>query len=583
MFFNSGKTCPATHEFIANKIGGSSEQVTRRYNEFYLVSAFITSEADWDQSSLGDLLSAIDDLEKNNTHAGLKHKFFITKLDIIFQIGLSVLREIINLEHDALPEDPAEFVIPNQISVAAYRNKIEALLEKHRSYYIEEETGDLHAKFPHHLEDLVTNVVQEENANGKSKRGAKKAVLNGRKVYELLEEHRVNVFTQSIVKFIQSVEEKVLPIPLDVGCYAAATGESLTNTLRRLSNQHHHRDWTDAEAEAHGPYTQQGESSARKQRAGSEHEVPAVATSSTRSKSSGNAKNAPLSPVFAESAPASPAHAAPAAKRGRKGANAKNKKDASEDEEAATADEEVAVVSQKFKRKYEESDPLLFMGEASSPAKARARVSREAELPPASSSKQLSSGQKSASKATTSSNAAASAQGKKKLFQSGVHKKGEKVDFSDSEEVDSVYDEESDVASDEGRSVPKGAVAQLLSLKRSHPKVNGKFPAKLDSPAKASKNGKNAKKGTTSSAASNNNGKVDKVTLAAQSNAIIAAGQRQKWNFEQETILAEAVGRYGEGNWQAILHDPEYAIVFVGRTNVNLKDKWRNMQKAANK
>ena len=199
------------------------------------------------------------------------------------QIGLSVLREIINLEHDTLPEDPAEFVIPNQISVAAYRNKVEALLEKHRSYYIEEETGDLHAKFPHHLEDLVTNVVHEETANGKNKRGAKKAVLNGRKVYELLEEHRVNVFTQSIVKFIQSVEEKVkyfnsifnsnrphnvlllflkvLPIPLDVGCYAAATGESLTNTLRRLSNQHHHRDWTDAEAEAHGPYAQQGESS----------------------------------------------------------------------------------------------------------------------------------------------------------------------------------------------------------------------------------------------------------------------------------------------------------------------------------
>lgn len=135
--------------------------------------------------------------------------------------------------------------------------------------------------------------------------------------------------------------------------------------------------------------------------------------------------------------------------------------------------------------------------------------------------------------------------------------------------------------------------------------MNGKFPAKLDSPAKASKNAKN-KKGTSSSAASNGNNKVDKVALAAQSNAIIAAGQRQKWNFEQETMyvqfcihflyfccdicpstvcvvkcttksfpkltshvfvclfptsLAEAVGRYGEGNWQAILHDPEYAVV----------------------
>lgn len=96
MFFNSGKTCPVTHgisemfvsmihtmriidvlsfslhrsEFIANKIGGSSEQVTRRYNEFYLVSAFITSEADWDQSSLGDFLSAIDDLVR---HCPLLH------------------------------------------------------------------------------------------------------------------------------------------------------------------------------------------------------------------------------------------------------------------------------------------------------------------------------------------------------------------------------------------------------------------------------------------------------------------------------------------------------------------------------
>ncbi len=40
------------------------------------------------------------------------------------------------------------------------------------------------------------------------------------------------------------------------------------------------------------------------------------------------------------------------------------------------------------------------------------------------------------------------------------------MDFSDSEEVDSVCEEESDVSSDEGPGVPKGAVAQLLSLKR---------------------------------------------------------------------------------------------------------------------
>lgn len=39
------------------------------------------------------------------------------------------------------------------------------------------------------------------------------------------------------------------------------------------------------------------------------------------------------------------------------------------------------------------------------------------------------------------------------------------MEFSDSEEVDSVYEEESDVSSDEGRGTAKGPVAQLLSLK----------------------------------------------------------------------------------------------------------------------
>lgn len=61
--------------------------------------------------------------------------------------------------------------------------------------------------------------------------------------------------------------------------------------------------------------------------------------------------------------------------------------------------------------------------------------------------------------------------------------------------------------------------------------MNGKFPAKLDSPTK---NTKNAKKLSSSSA--NSHTKVDKVALSAQSNAIIASGQRQKWNFEQETM-----------------------------------------------
>lgn len=143
-------------------------------------------------------------------------------------------------------------------------------------------------------------------------------------------------------------------------------------------------------------------------------------------------KHAPMSPVFTQSAPASPAHTAPTAKRGRRGANAKSKNAEVEEEEEEEVVEAgtVTAVSQQFKRKYEVSDPLLdcLGGETTSPAKARARVSREAELPPASTSKQQSSGNKATTtRAATSSKTGASAQGKKNLFQGGVHKKGEKV------------------------------------------------------------------------------------------------------------------------------------------------------------
>ena len=128
------------------------------------------------------------------------------------QIGLSILREVVDLEGDNLPEDLSGFSIPSQISVAAYRNKIVALREKYENYYTVEETGDQHAKYGQHYEQLVDGVVDNEDADKgakKPKRGPKKAVLNKEKVYDLLDEHRVATFTDHIVKFIQSVEEKV--------------------------------------------------------------------------------------------------------------------------------------------------------------------------------------------------------------------------------------------------------------------------------------------------------------------------------------------------------------------------------------
>ena len=50
--------------------------------------------------------------------------------------------------------------------------------------------------------------------------------------------------------------------------------------------------------------------------------------------------------------------------------------------------------------------------------------------------------------------------------------------------------------------------------------------------------------------------------------------KRRKWNEEETKWLADGVEKFGAGNWATILK----GYPFKGRTAVNLKDRWRNMQ-----
>ena len=57
------------------------------------------------------------------------------------------------------------------------------------------------------------------------------------------------------------------------------------------------------------------------------------------------------------------------------------------------------------------------------------------------------------------------------------------------------------------------------------------------------------------------------------------SGVRRPFTQEEEAYLLEGVKTFGEGKWSLILE----SYPFVNRTNVNLKDKWRNMQKKASR
>ncbi|XP_074292367.1 uncharacterized protein LOC141619237 isoform X2 [Silene latifolia] len=55
--------------------------------------------------------------------------------------------------------------------------------------------------------------------------------------------------------------------------------------------------------------------------------------------------------------------------------------------------------------------------------------------------------------------------------------------------------------------------------------------------------------------------------------------ERKRWTPLEEQTLRDGVLKYGRGNWKTIILDPECAKVFQGRTEVDLKDKWRNLTK----
>ncbi|RVW31324.1 Telomere repeat-binding factor 1 [Vitis vinifera] len=57
---------------------------------------------------------------------------------------------------------------------------------------------------------------------------------------------------------------------------------------------------------------------------------------------------------------------------------------------------------------------------------------------------------------------------------------------------------------------------------------------------------------------------------------------KQKWTPEEEAALKAGVVKHGAGKWRTILKDPEFSGVLFLRSNVDLKDKWRNMSVMAN-
>ncbi|WOL20392.1 hypothetical protein Cni_G29197 [Canna indica] len=56
---------------------------------------------------------------------------------------------------------------------------------------------------------------------------------------------------------------------------------------------------------------------------------------------------------------------------------------------------------------------------------------------------------------------------------------------------------------------------------------------------------------------------------------------KQKWTAEEEEALRAGVDKHGAGKWRTIQKDPEFSRCLSTRSNIDLKDKWRNMSISA--
>ena len=55
-------------------------------------------------------------------------------------------------------------------------------------------------------------------------------------------------------------------------------------------------------------------------------------------------------------------------------------------------------------------------------------------------------------------------------------------------------------------------------------------------------------------------------------------GLRKEWTYQEEEALVEGVKRHGDGHWKSILEDPDLGPLLHLRSNVDLKDKARNLR-----
>lgn len=121
------------------------------------------------------------------------------------QIGIAILREMLNLGDDELPDDPSNLIVPLQFNSSEYEERMEKLFTKFESLY-KTKSGKHRQKYTDHICTLtaILNAVPENEDKSHDAR------INVQGTHFLLSKNRLRPTVTYLFRFIQSMETTVL-------------------------------------------------------------------------------------------------------------------------------------------------------------------------------------------------------------------------------------------------------------------------------------------------------------------------------------------------------------------------------------
>jgi hypothetical protein len=431
----------------------------------------------------------------------------------------SAMFSALGISCDKIPTSAKQIVVPSTFQYAAYVEDITEVIQ------------DCEYNFKYSITnwDTLSRELKKMCTEDISVRIGRKTTLSTAKLFELFSSSPIDQTREEITQFLQDVESKTLGIPEVRISYKDAT-RSISDVMKNISHQH---DWTEEEANNGGPYSSKEKSRLSLKPSTSSHQKGnPVHRPDFSSPAAAAASHQPVTPVRKQNDSVS------------KAVHNLQRKYALQD----PLEEVVSTTESAKKRKFESEDP-----HGSSSVNKRGRLSGVAIG---------SSPLKSAPKL--------GAQIKKSIIES--RPSGAKINF-DGEDED-IGDFDTDEEDQHRRSQPSRAMTILNQARHRIDDTNKTFGLPAGGLQEEQSRFHSAVKAIRTP-------KKSVATLETfNRNPKLGTRNRIAWSAEEKEALKAGLCRYGIGGWKEMLVDVHLGSVLRGRTNVDLKDKYRTMIKS---